>query len=98
MYINEFICDKFLAVFFNHNFGKFFKTKWLSPDFIFETNIGWGDSSMKDGFCESGLVIDNFLDLTTSKIGFGVYYRYGAYAFDKVEDNFAFKIKISVGL
>lgn len=98
MYINEFICDKYLAVFFNHNFGKFFKTQWLSPDFIFETNIGWGESGMKDGFCESGLLIDNILDLTTSKIGFGVYYRYGAYAFDKVEDNFAFKIKISVGL
>ena len=110
MQINEFICDRFALLFFSHNFGKFFKTKHFSPDFILETNIGWGDisdvhkhggvelKSMKDGFYESGLVIDNILKVNISHFGFGVYYRYGANSFDKIADNFAYKLKISFKL
>ncbi len=96
MLINEFICDRFALLFFNHNFGKFFKTKYFSPEFIFVTNVGWGDPGMKDGFYESGLVIDNILKITIAKLGFGAYYRYGANSFDNVADNFAYKIKISL--
>jgi hypothetical protein len=110
MLINEFVCDRFALLFFTHNFGKFFKTKWFNPEFIFVTNVGWGDisniekhqgieqKSMKDGFYESGLVIDNLLKISTAQIGFGAYYRYGANSFDKVADNFAFKLKLSLKL
>ena len=110
MQIDEFICDRFVLLFFNHNFGKFFKTKHFSPDFIVETNVGWGDisdvhkydglelKSMKDGFFESGLVIDNILKINICRFGFGAYYRYGANSFDKVADNFAYKLKISFKL
>ena len=94
MLINEFICDRFALLFFNHNFGKFFKTKYFSPEFIFVTNVGWGDPGMKDGFYESGIVVDNILKITIAKLGFGAYYRYGANSFDNVADNFAYKIKI----
>lgn len=109
MKINEFFCDRFVILFFRHNFGKFFKTKLFSPEFIFETNIGWGDisdtqkhsgldmKSMKDGYYESGLVIDDILNISTTHLGFGAYYRYGANSFDKTEENFAFKLKVSVG-
>lgn len=96
MLINEFICDSYALLFFNHNFGKLFKTKYFSPEFIFATNIGWGNPGMKDGFYESGLVIDNILKITIAKLGFGAYYRYGANSFDDVADNFAYKIKISL--
>ena len=108
MQINEFICDRFVVMFFSHNFGKFFKTKYFSPDFIFETNVGWGDisdvrrhqgvelKSMSDGYYESGLVIDKIFKLGISNFGFGAYYRYGPNAFDKIADNFAYKIKLSV--
>ena len=107
---NEFICDRFALLFFTHNFGKFFKTKWFNPEFIFVTNIGWGDisnvekhsglelKSMKDGFYESGVVIDNLLKISTAKIGFGTYYRYGGNSFDNVGDNFAFKLKLAIAL
>lgn len=107
---NEFLCDKFVLLFLNHNFGKFFKTKHFSPDFIIETNMGWGDisdvykhaglelKSMKDGYFESGLVIDNILRVTFTKIGFGAFYRYGAYSNEKGIDNWAFKLKISFKL
>ena len=110
MQINEFICDNFALLFFTHNFGKFFKTKRFNPEFIFVTNIGWGDisnpqkheglelKSMKDGFYESGLVIDNILKISTAQLGFGAYYRYGANSFDKVADNFAFKLKLGIKL
>lgn len=110
MYINEFICDKFALIFFTHNFGKFFKTKHFSPEFIFVTNVGWGDidnvqqhggmelKSMRDGYYESGLVLDNLLKISTSKWGVGVYYRYGANSFDNVGDNFSFKLKLGLTL
>jgi hypothetical protein len=110
MYVNEFICDKFALLFFTHNFGKFFKTKYFSPEFIFVTNVGWGDidnvqqhsgvefKSMKDGYYESGLVLDNLLKISTSKWGIGVYYRYGANSFDNVGDNFSFKLKVGLTL
>ncbi len=96
MHINEFICDQFALLFFTHNFGKFFKTKYFSPEFIFATNVGWGNPGMKDGFYESGLVIDNMLKVSVSKIGFGVFYRYGANSFDNVADNFAYKLKLAI--
>ena len=96
MQINEFICDQFALLFFTHNFGKFFKTKYFSPEFIFATNVGWGNPGMKDGYYESGLVIDNMLKVSISKIGFGVFYRYGANSFDNVADNFAYKLKLAI--
>ena len=96
MQINEFICDQFALLFFTHNFGKFFKTKYFSPEFIFATNVGWGNPGMLDGFYESGLVIDNMLKVSISKIGFGVFYRYGANSFDNVADNFAYKLKLAI--
>ena len=98
MQINEFVCDQFALLFFTHNFGKLFKTKYFNPEFIFATNIGWGNPGMLDGFYESGLVIDNILKISTAKIGLGAYYRYGANSFDKVIDNFAFKLKLSLKL
>ena len=98
MRINEFICDKFALLFLTHNFGKFFKTKYFNPEFIFVTNVGWGEKSMKDGYFESGLVLDNLLKISISKIGLGAYYRYGAYSFDEIIDNCAFKLKISFAL
>jgi hypothetical protein len=52
------------------------------------------------GFAESGLQIDNILHLKYFGVlylnfGVGAYYRYGAYAFDKPKDNFAFKISVT---
>ena len=109
MDINEFICDRFVVAFLSHNFGKFFKTKYFSPDFIVETNVGWGDiqdidkheglelKSMKDGYYESGLVLDNVYKIMFCKLGLGAYYRYGANSFEKGIDNCAFKLKMSIG-
>ncbi|MGN0032364.1 MAG: DUF5686 family protein [Candidatus Limimorpha sp.] len=108
MLMNEFFCDKFASLFFSHNFGKMFTFKRLSPDFIFETNIGIGGletqrtycgetlKSIDKGYFESGIMIDNIIKALFVKVGFGVFYRYGAYSFDKTADNFAYKLKISI--
>lgn len=108
MLINEFFCDRFVSLFFNHNFGKLLKTKYLSPELIFATNIGWGDisdankhdgvtlKSMKDGYYESGIIIDNILKINISKFGLGVFYRYGANSFDNIADNFAYRLKLAI--
>lgn len=108
MQINEFICDRFVLMFYTHDFGKLFKTKHFNPEFILVTNIGWGDvkdigshegiemKSMKDGFFESGLILDNILKINISKLGFGIYYRYGANAFNNIADNFAYKLKLAI--
>ena len=98
MQVNEFVCDKFALLFFTHYFGKIFKTKWFNPEFIIATNIGWGEPFMSDGFYESGIVIDNILKISTAKLGFGTYYRYGPYSYDKIADNFAFKLKLGIKL
>jgi len=109
MHPNEFFCDRFVALFFNHNFGRLFKSQKFKPEFIFVTNIGLGDiknpekfahtghdfKSIKDGYYESGIAIENILDLKTAHIGFACLYRYGPYSFDKVGDNFAYKIKVT---
>lgn len=106
---NEFFCDRFAALFFSHNFGRLFKSNRFRPEFIFVTNVGFGDlknpdkytttahdfKSIKDGYYESGLAIGNILDLGTSHVGFACMYRYGPYSFDKVGDNFAYKLKIT---
>ena len=106
MLINEFFCDRFASVFFSHNFGKIFTFKRLTPELVIDANFGIGSlqtpryycgeslKSMDKGYFESGLVLDNIINMMFVKLGFGVYYRYGAYSFDKVADNFAFKVRI----
>ena len=66
--------------------------------------IGWGDmtedtginddifKSMDKGYYESGLIIDKILNVNFIKLGFGVYYRFGPYGYDKTGDNFSYKI------
>ncbi len=42
-------------------------------------------------YLESGLLINNVLNLQLFGLGVGVYYRYGYYTFDKIWDNFGLK-------
>jgi hypothetical protein len=53
------------------------------------------------GFFESGVIFDNLLrlkllNLAYLKIGFGVFYRYGYYAYDKELKNFAIKFSFKL--
>ena len=106
MRFEEFFCDRFVALYLSHNFsGMLWKTesRWFKPELVLITNLAWGDmprahaypdknfKTMEKGFFESGVVVKGLLNALWVKVGAGVYYRYGAYAFDNVWDNFAWK-------
>ena len=103
---HEFFCDRFVALYLSHNFsGMLWKTnsEWFKPELTLATNLGWGDmhrhpefndldfKTMEKGYFESGFVVNGLLATPFTKIGVGVFYRYGPYALDGVWKNFAFK-------
>ena len=111
----EFLSDKYLNLFYSHNFGSLlFETPKFKPQFVIVQNTGWGtlknasfqgiDFKEKDkGYLESGLIINDILKLKYVNafyigFGFGTFYRYGYYRFDKTSDNFAFKLSVSMSL
>ena len=106
MRLDEFFCDRFIALYLSHNFsGMLWKTEsqWFKPQLTLVTNFGWGDmkraesfsnknfKTMEKGYFESGFVVKGLLNMLWMKVGAGVFYRYGPYAFDNVWDNFAWK-------
>ena len=106
MRLDEFFCDRFVALYLSHNFnGMLWKTdsRWFKPELTIATNIGWGDmrravafpdknfKTMEKGYFESGFVVNGLLATPMTKVGAGVFYRYGAYSLPKVWDNFAWK-------
>lgn len=105
---DEFFCDRFAAIYFSHNFRNLLiDFKKFHPDLIFSTNIAWGDlcngsnydiKDLSKGYFESGLIIDKIIKTSFNKLGVGIFYRYGPYSFDKVLDNFAFKLSIGFTL
>jgi hypothetical protein len=83
----EFLSDKYLNLFYSHNFGSLlFETPKFKPQFVIVQNSGWGtlknsssqgiDFKEKDqGYFESGLIINNILKLkyiNVFYIGFGI--------------------------
>ena len=106
MRLDEFFCDRFVALYLSHNFsGMLWKTdsEWFKPELVLITNLGWGDmpraraypdknfKTMEKGYYESGFVVKGLLNLPLVKVGLGAFYRYGPYSFDNVWNNFAFK-------
>ena len=113
MRLDEFFCDRFVALYLSHNFsGMLWKTNYqlFKPELSVITNIGWGDmkradafpdknfKTMEKGYFESGIVIDGLLASPISKLGAGVFYRYGHYSLPNVWDNFAWKISATIDM
>ena len=103
---DEFFCDRFVALYLSHNFsGMLWKTnsQWFKPELTLVTNLAWGDmrpekdivglgfNTIDKGYFESGFVVKGLFNAMWTKVGAGVFYRYGPYAFDNVWDNFAWK-------
>ncbi len=109
MRMNEFLSDRYVHLFFSHDFGKLLPGgKYFQPEFALVTHIGFGSLShpewhhgltfqtMEKGFYESGLLINNLVRLQPfSKLGLGTFYRYGPYSFDEVWKNFGYKLTIT---
>jgi hypothetical protein len=106
MRMNEFLSDRFVYLFYTHDFGKLlWRGNRFSPELVFATNIGFGwlqhpeyhknifFSTMGQGYYESGIQINNLLNIFgIYSVGTAVYYRYGYYHLPNTSDNFAYKI------
>ena len=105
MRMNEFLANKYFSIYYQHNFGKLlFRAKWIEPEILFTTNVGFGwlddtqshfeidVKSFEKGYYESGLLINKIINLGSYNMGAGVLYRYGRYSFSHQKDNLAWKI------
>ncbi|HRW62727.1 MAG TPA: DUF5686 family protein [Bacteroidales bacterium] len=111
MRMGEFYSDRFFSVFFKHDFGNVLPKKWaFSPKLAMVHNYGIGSISDKSyhfnipiksydkGFYEGGLLINNILNQSVIGYGFGLFYRYGPYSFEKTADNFSYKVSLTIGI
>lgn len=110
MRTNEFLSDRYMALYFSHSFGVIkINPRRSTPEFVFITNVGVGGLSheerhldypfktMEKGYFESGLSIRKLVKLK-GLLGFGVgaYYRYGPYGLDYFSDNIAVKMTLEL--
>ncbi|HOW26220.1 MAG TPA: DUF5686 family protein [Bacteroidales bacterium] len=106
MRLNEFLMDRYVALYVSHNFGKLLiRTRGFAPGLELTTNLGYGFlndpdyhhhisfQTMHKGYYESGLNINDLLNISgLISLGLGVHYRYGPYHLERELDNYAFKI------
>lgn len=91
MGVNEFLSDKFVYVFFTHNFERLlFEAKRFKPEFKIVNNIAFGTlanpsrhkgiefKTLENGYYEAGLIIDNILRVNILNL---FYFGVGAGAF-----------------
>ena len=111
MRMNEFLSDRYAALYFTHNFGKLLKRwKKFQPDFLISTNVTFGWLKHKEnhyyidyktlerGYFESGFLINNMLNLRVYSVGVGAFYRWGSYSYPMFKDNIALKVTITFPL
>jgi hypothetical protein len=110
MRMNEFLDNKYLAIFLYHDFGKLLYKgkKWFHPEPALIQNVGFGwldhpevyseivikPKAMDLGYYETGLLINNLVNLKLYNIGIGVSYRWGPYSLEYPGDNFAGKVSV----
>lgn len=111
MRMNEFYSSEFASLFLKQDFGTLlFGTPKFKPELCVVTNIGFGKMLHKDyhqittfgtlekGYYESGILANRLLNNQLTSIGFGIFYRYGPYTFERTADNFAYKITFALNL
>lgn len=111
MRMNEFLSNRYAALFFTHSFGKLLlRVKKFAPEFAVATNFCIGDlnnankhfnvniRTLRKGYIESGLLINNILNTGFYGLGIGAYYRYGSYAFPEFKNNIAYKFTLTLNM
>ena len=107
---NEFLSNRYVALYLYHDFKYllFKGKKWFHPEPAISQNIGFGWLEHRDryqfstndlremnlGYYETGLLINNLVNLKVYTIGIGAFYRWGPYSFDNIGDNFAYKVSV----
>ncbi len=107
---NEFLSDKYAALFLTYDFGELlFKFGNYKPQLLLTTNIAFGKLSnsqnhhnykfntLEKGYYESGFIVRKLLNLQVYDLGLGIMYRYGPYSIDDFSKNFAYKISLFYG-
>lgn len=107
MRMNEFLSSRYIALYVVHDFENLLlKRDGFNPEFAIATHIGFGDldhpesqynvnfKTMEKGYYESGLLINNLLNLRIYKIGIGAFYRFGPYSFSNAWDNVGLKFTL----
>ncbi len=102
---NEFLADRYVAFHLKHSFGKLlFESKHFSPRPAIVSSVAFGDMAhpehhaglsftpLRQGYFESGLLIENILRSGFTSLGVGGFYRYGPNALPDAKDNFAVKL------
>jgi len=90
MRMNEFAADRYACLFLSHDFGKLlYRSRYFNPQPELITNAGIGSlhhpenhldltaKSYEKGYFESGLIINNLLNLGITRLGIASFYRYG---------------------
>jgi hypothetical protein len=108
MALNEFLSDRYVALFYSHDFGRLFiRKKYFQPQVIFINRFGFGSLSnpsnhfdidykaMEKGYYETGFLLNNLIRRGYLGLGAGVYYRYGPYAFTDETKNLAVKFSLT---
>ncbi|HKC67828.1 MAG TPA: DUF5686 family protein [Bacteroidia bacterium] len=111
MGLNEFASDQYVALFLNHNIGRFLKPrKKFNPEFELMHNMGIGSlsnpeniynitiKSLDKGFFESGIRLLHIIKINYTTLGVGAFYRYGAYQDPKAINNLVVKLVLSIKL
>jgi hypothetical protein len=109
MRMGEFISDRYLKLFFSHNFENLlFRGKGFSPGLAIKTNIGFGSlnnpeahqgmnfNSMNRGFFESGIAITNLLGQGLTRMGLEFIYRYGPYEMPRFQENISVRLRYEI--
>ena len=107
----SFYADKFVAGHFYYDLKHLLiKTKYFAPNVVLAYSVGYGtmeNKSLNYGFdynvpdkmySEAGLIINEILKSQYSGVGFGVFYKTGAYSSAEPRDNFYFKFSLTIRL
>lgn len=111
MRAEEFLNDRFGAIFITHSFGKLlYRSGFFEPELALAFNAGVGRlkepwrhryadfKTMEKGYYEGGILIDNLLKSSFSGIGLAVFYRAGPYSYSSPGKNLAVKLTINYAL
>ncbi|MBW6498036.1 MAG: DUF5686 and carboxypeptidase regulatory-like domain-containing protein [Bacteroidales bacterium] len=108
MRMAEFVSDRYINLFFYHNFEKLLWNRpGFAPGLVLLTNIGLGSlgkpnlhagyeiKSMEKGYFESGFAITDLIGSGLTSLGVEFMYRYGPYALPDFKDNFSLRLSYS---
>lgn len=108
MPFNKYYSSSSIELFLEHNFGKLlFRKDKFEPELVLHQNIAFGWTSNKQyfvnqniispekGYFESGISINNIVNLKFYSLGIGAFYHYGPYSSSDFYSNIALKWGIS---